>query len=427
MAAKSGEAVRAVPPPLPEKARTDWPPVVVAGAYQTAVVLMRNLARRGLRVCCFDCVSHFPGFKTVYGRGHHCPNPDLEPAAWLEFMTGLARSMECRPVLMATADQFVSAIDRHGDELEKDFIFARPKAGVQGILATKKRQYDVAALHGLAVPRTRFVRSLEELTDFASTARFPCLLKPDHFRDWQRFAPGHPLHYEKVAVAANAAELADKYRLAAPVTPELMVQEVIQGPDTAKIVYLSCYGASGERIASCLFRELRTCPIYFGSASVVEPVSDPEADAACDAFLRGIGWQGLCEIELKRDMRDSRLQMIEANPRFSLTADAAGYAGVDLGWIHYLDLIGKPVGPVYPDGRQFRHIALFRDFESYRDYLREGLATWGDLIRSYRRPVAFLDFDLHDWRVTLGNLKGLAKLLLRPWYRRIFPRRVPAA
>jgi len=404
------------------KARDDWPPVVVAGAYLTAVALMRNLARRGLTVSCFDCEPRFPGFRTVYGLGYLCPNPDESPAAWLEFMIGLARSMRCRPVLMATADQYVTAIDRHAVELEKYFRFSRPKAGVQGILATKQRQYDIAARYGLAVPRTRYVHSLDELMDFASGARFPCLLKPDHFREWQRFKPGHPLYFEKVAVARTPEELADGYRLAEPVTPHLMVQEVIQGPDTAKIVYLSCYAGSGERIGSCIVRELRTCPIYFGSASVVEPVHDPEADERCDAFLRAIGWVGLCEIELKRDERDCSLQMIEANPRYSITADAAGYAGVDLGWLHYLDLIGEAVEPVRPSTSEFRHIVLFRDFESYRDYLRDGLATWKDLIRSYRAPVGFFDFDPWDWRVTLGNMKGLGKILARPWYRRIFPR-----
>ena len=43
-------------------ARIDRPPVVVAGAYQTGVVLMRNLARRKVEVCCVDCDSSQQGF-----------------------------------------------------------------------------------------------------------------------------------------------------------------------------------------------------------------------------------------------------------------------------------------------------------------------------------------------------------------------------
>jgi hypothetical protein len=164
-------------------------------------------------------------------------------------------------------------------------------------------------------------------------------------------------------------------------------------------------------------------PIHFGSASVVEPASDPEVDSLCDQFLRSIAYRGLCEIELKRDSRDGKLKMIEANPRYSITADAAPYAGVDLGWLHYLDLIGAPVTPVAPIPRDFRHIVLFRDFETIPSYRREGLLTWGSLLWSYRPPVAFFDFDFRDWRVTASTVATLARIVASPVLRRIFPKR----
>jgi predicted ATP-grasp superfamily ATP-dependent carboligase len=176
-----------------------------------------------------------------------------------------------------------------------------------------------------------------------------------------------------------------------------------------------------------MVRQIRTTPIYFGSASVVEPTEEPEVDAICDAFLRGIGYVGLCEIELKRDSRDGVVKMIEANPRYSVTMDAAPYAGVDLGWQHYLDLIGQDVAPVAPSNLNFRHIVLIRDFATFLDYRREGLLTWAELIRSYRPPVAFFDWDLHDWRVTASTAVDLAKLLAKPLYRRIFPKRLHSA
>ncbi len=117
------------------------------------------------------------------------------------------------------------------------------------------------------------------------------------------------------------------------------------------------------------------------------------------------------------------VKMIEANPRYSVTADAAPYAGVDLGWLHYLDLIGKPVKPVQPRNRNFRHIVLYRDFACFRSYLESGLWNWRGLIRSYRPPVAFFDFDLRDRRVTADTVRELAKTLIRPAFRRIFPNR----
>jgi predicted ATP-grasp superfamily ATP-dependent carboligase len=410
-------------PANPVRAEADWPPVVVAGAFQTGVVLMRDLLRRGLRVCAFDCEPTHAGFSSVYGKSYLCPDPDTQPEAWVGFMINLAREIGGKPVLIPSADQFVSAISEHAEQLAPYFTFLRAASATQALLATKQRQYDMAASHGLPTARTRFVRTPEELEEFASSAHFPCLLKPLHCREWERLPAGHPCQGEKLALAASPEKLTEHYRGIAAYTPEVVVQEVIEGPDTAKLCYLSCYSRTGRLLGSCLVRQLRTDPIYFGSASVVEPVSDPEAHALSDAFLREIQYAGLCELELKRDSRDGKLKLIEANPRYSVTSDAAPPAGVDLGWLHYLDLIGFEVQPVRQNSFQYRHIVLRRDFKTFRSYLKAGLLSWGEFFRSYRRPVYFFDFDWRDRRISWTTLVDLTKVLLHPYMRRVIPKR----
>ena len=203
----------------------------------------------------------------------------------------------------------------------------------------------------------------------------------------------------------------------------MALQEIIEGPDDAKMVYLSCYGRGGRRLGSCMVQELRVTPIFFGSASVVVPISDPETEALCDNFFRSIAYEGLCELELKRDVRDGRVRLIEANPRYSVTADAAVYAGVDLGWLHYLDLIGEAVEkPLIWNGRKFHHIVLSRDVECFRSYLAAGLTTWREIARTYTSAVYF-DFDLRDWRLSLDTVRYVLRVLLSPVYRRFFPKR----
>ena len=222
------------------------PPVVVAGAFQTGVVLMRNLVRRKVEACCIDCDAGQPGFKTVYGKSYLCPNPDTHPADWLQFMIELSKKVGRKPVLISSADQFVTAIADHSAALEPHFIFQPASAATQALLATKKRQYEIAELNGLPIPRTRCIESVEELREFAIKAQFPCLIKPVHFREWERLPTGHPLLNEKIALAASANELEAMYDLVKGVTPAVVVQEIIEGPDDAKTVYLSCYGQGGN-------------------------------------------------------------------------------------------------------------------------------------------------------------------------------------
>jgi len=138
-------------------------------------------------------------------------------------------------------------------------------------------------------------------------------------------------------------------------------------------------------------------------------VVDPETDELCDRWLRNLGYSGVCEIETKRDRYDSRVKLIEANPRLTGNGDAAPYAGVDVCWLHYLDLIGRSVTPVAADGRDFRHIVLRADPNAIVAYWKAGLLSWRDVVHSYKRPLAFYDFDLHDWRYSAETIYLMAR------------------
>jgi predicted ATP-grasp superfamily ATP-dependent carboligase len=116
---------------------------------------------------------------------------------------------------------------------------------------------------------------------------------------------------------------------------------------------------------------------------------------------------------MKRDTRDGRLKMIEVNPRLTGGGDAAPYAGVDLCWLHYLDLIGKKPAPVAPNGRDFRHIDLRADVGAIFAYRRAGLLSWRDVIRSYKSPRAFFDFDTRDWRYSTETIYRMARTAVR--------------
>jgi D-aspartate ligase len=396
----------------PDRAAPDWPPVVVASVFQTGLNLMRDLLRRGVRTVGVDCIPEHEGFRSRYGTSHLCPNPDTHPEAWLAFMIALAKSLGQKPVLIPAADQFVSAIATHAEALHPHYLFSMASVAVQAQLATKEQQYALAAQHGLPIPRTAYIQSTAQLQAFVATARFPCLIKPRHQREWEALPPGNPLRGKKLVTVDTPAAMLAQYAHSEPLRPQVIAQEIIAGGDDTKFCYLSVYGEDSCRLAACVVREFRAHPVFFGSGSIVQPVVDPEIDTLCDAFLRAIHYVGICEIEVKRDTRDGVVRLIEANPRFSGTGDSALYTGIDIGWLHYLDLIGKHPVPVAPTRFHFRHVTLRRDIPSFEGYLQRGLLTWADIFRSYQGPLEFFDFDLRDPRPTIETLLGCAKALL---------------
>jgi hypothetical protein len=109
--------------------------------------------------------------------------------------------------------------------------------------------------------------------------------------------------------------------------------------------------------------------------------------------------------------------LIEANPRLSGGGDAAPYAGVDLCWIHYQDMIGQAVEPVTPSSKHFRHIVLRAEGTAIPEYMRAGLLSWKELINSYKPPLAFFDFDWRDWRNSLETVMAFIRSLVTSLFR----------
>jgi predicted ATP-grasp superfamily ATP-dependent carboligase len=395
------------------QAESDWPPVVVASVYQTGLNLMRNLLRRGVRTVGVDWDPSHEGFASNYGTSYLCPNPDDDPDGWVAFMIDLSRRMGTKPVIIPAADLFVSALGKHVDALREHYTFSLESIAVQTALATKEQQYALAQKFGMPTPRTDYIQSMLDMERFAATARFPCLIKPRHEREWAALPEGNKLRGQKLVTAETVGELVDAYSSTEAYQPEVVAQEIIAGGDDAKYCYLSVYGKDSRRLGYCVVHELRASEVLFGSGSLVEPVIDPEIAVICDTFLRGIGYVGICEIEVKRDTRDGAVRLIEANPRYSVTADSAYYAGVDIGWLHYLDLIGKNPAAVEANYFGFRHVVLWRDLPVLRHYVAQHIHSWRDIINSYRGPLKFFDFDLNDLNPTMMKLWVLIRYRVR--------------
>lgn len=374
----------------------DWPAVVVASAFKTGVLVARSLTKRGVRVVLVDCNPQVEGFRSIYGTTELCPNPDTAPDEWFSFMQALSQKLGGRPALLAASDQFISAIGQYADPLA-DFYRLSPSATLQAKLADKVGQVRLALANGLPAPRTLIAINEAAVAHYATETPFPVLIKPRQHRLWSAAPAGHPLHQIKAVKACDAAELMAFYRLAAALSPGVILQEMIPGPETDKRVHIAIYRRDGERLAHLTLKELRGT--RFGAPTVCEPIVDEEVAAVCDRFFQAIGYRGTCEIELIWDRRDQLPKMMDINPRFSGTGDAAMYAGIDQPWLTYLDLIEQPVQPVAPPTRHFRHIMLENDCLAIRQNLEAGTLTWRALRETYRGPLHFWDFELRDWRL----------------------------
>ena len=389
-------------------AEPGWPPAVIAGAFQLAFSAsgrssaVVSVWRRSIRIR----VNR--GSDRLTAR--HCGAQSRCRIRRLGAIHGRPCGFDGRP---ASAHFELRSV-RHRHALTTPtscnrITSSRRPAGCRDFWPTSKASIDLAARNGMPMPRTEDSAAREaEIIRLARDMHYPCLLKPTHFRQWQDFRAAIRWHFRKWRSRKTPTELIDRYRQAAH--GQSARHPAGDHPGTrhqqARLSRL-LRRATAARIGHAMFRELRCDPIGFGPATVSHPVDDPEPDQACaTSSCAAIGYVGICEIEMKWDDRDGRVKLIEANPRLSGGGDAAPYAGVDLCWIHYLDLIGQLVVPVSPRTDDFRHIVLRPEGDApCAAYWRAGmLLTWKDVRLSYKRPLAFFDLDPRDWRYSLETL-----------------------
>ena len=72
----------------------------------------------------------------------------------------------------------------------------------------------------------------------------------------------------------------------------------------------------GRPLASAVARRTRQAPMDFGrSSTFVETVDEPGVVEPALRLLQASRFTGLIEVEFKRDPRDQRFKVLDANPR----------------------------------------------------------------------------------------------------------------
>ena len=300
------------------------PPAVVVGVgWVAGLAAIRSLGRAGVRVLAVDDRDGALGFRSRYGEARLAPNRIEQRDAFVRFLADLGEG-----VAFPTHDDDLETIARHRDELALTCPF--PAWDVLGRIQDKRRQLAVAAEAGIAVPRTAD-RPTDELG-------FPVLVKPSDPTSFRR------RFGVKAFRCADRGELERRFedaRLHAP-----LVQEWIPGGDDALYTAGTYVAHDGEALGVFTGRKLLQTPREIGTARVAEARWLPALAEDALRLLRGLGFHGIAQVELKRDPRDGRFKLIEVNPRLWEWHGLASACGVDLPRIAYLDSLGERPRPV---------------------------------------------------------------------------------
>ena len=351
------------------------PPAVIFGGWAMGSSATRSLGEQGIPVYVLnggdDYLRH-SRYTTAFidvGSGEGMQDRWLE---WLETGPRGAALLPCN-------DDGVELIARNRNLLlDWGYLPVEGNDSAMITMLDKDRCYDLARELGLSAPTIVPLREAGDLANVPEDILYPCGLKPMHTHEFARHFGGRL----KVIVVNDRSELEAKWVEMQKRGLEMMVTEIVQGPDNRLWGYYSYLDEHGRPLVEFINRKLRQYPVHFGRGCYVVSDWDDEVVDASLRLLRATDYLGPSHVEWKRDVRDNRLRLIEVNARFALHNEQMRACGKDLTLVAYNRLVGRPVAAPTPVRKGVRLWYPGTDVQALFDYRSRGEITFRTWLRS---------------------------------------------
>ena len=362
---------------------------IVLAADEKALGIVRSLGRRGIRVLVLRDGSELAATASRHAwrrASWRVGSADERVDALLE----LARRRGLEDfALFPTKDETLALVASHADRLSTCFRLTTPPWPVLRLAHDKREMHRTAAAAGVPSPATWVPASRSELA--ALPCRFPVVVKPA-FKE-------HPtsLTHARAWRADDLGRLVDRYDEAQAVSPpgSVLVQELLPGAGAEQYSYAALC-LEGRPVASLVAHRLRQYPLEFGhSSSYVETTTEPEVERLGARLLEAMRFTGLAEVELKRDLRDGTLRVLDVNPRVWTWHPLGARAGVDFPFLLWRALSGDEPGRVRAR-TGVRWMRMLTDVPAAGRLLARGQLGPLAYLRSFRGPLEFSLFARDD-------------------------------
>lgn len=385
------------------------PPAVILGGIGSTVTLVRSLGRHGVPVHVLGA-----GAQTLATASRFCHasfdvggGPGLHERWW----RWLEEEGPAGAVLLPSGDDGVEFLVAYRDRLEEAGFHLPPTAGdVSLAMLDKARTYALAREVGVPCPRTWTVSTEADVAAIAGELPYPCALKPLNSHLFAAHFPGI-----KLFTADDESQLLDSLRLTAEAGVEMLVTEIVKGPEHFTWTYSAFLDDDGRPLFGLTRNKLRSEPVHFGTNCFVVTRRNAAVEELGLAFLQGVGMRGLAHVEFKWDATDGTYKLIECNHRFVNAQEVIRRAGLDFAVLVYRRALGEDIGAPPPWREGVRLWWPERDLKAALAYRREGSLTLRQWVRSLMHaPIYSPRFAVDDPGPTaLMGARRLQRLLQR--------------
>jgi predicted ATP-grasp superfamily ATP-dependent carboligase len=389
--------------------------LVLGGDFLIELGVARSLGRRGVPVW----VVGGAAAASVGGRrlaairtSRHCRRTLEWPAAGeperVAYLLDAARRHGLSGwVLIPSGDNEAALVARNHDLLSATYRLTTPAWDTLRWTYDKRRTYELAERVGVPVPETWRPQRMEDLDDIDEA--LPVVLKPAMKDLVNRFTAA------RAWPARTPEQLRRLYADAVSLVPAetVLVQRLVPGGGAAQVSF-ACLADRGRIVAELTARRSRQYPADFGQGStLVESVDIPELREPCARLIAELGYDGLMELEFKRDEEDGSYRLLDMNARPWVWHPLGAAAGVDFPHLLYRVATGEDVGAGLrgKPGRRWVHLAI--DAPAAVLAMRTGRLRARDYLRSLRRPLQLAALAADDPLPALADVGLLAAGAMR--------------
>ena len=375
---------------------------LVVGGDHPGLGVVRSLGRRGVPVYVLDdqrCISSWSRYAT---RAIQVDNI-LDERKTVDAVLEVGRRFNLKGwILIATRDETVAAFSRYRTKLADIFTVTTDEWESIQWAWDKNKTYELAAKLEIPCPKTFNALTADDLRSLYS--HLPLAIKPA-IRENFFYATG-----AKAWRANTIEQLHLLYeRAARQIKPnEILLQEIIPGDGREQYSYCA-YVRNGRPHSTLTARRLRQHPREFGrAATYVETTESPIVEELSERFLRAMNYNGLVEIEYKRDARDNKFKLLDVNARAWGFHSLGSACGVDFTYLLYADQLGLPIQSARA-GAGVGWVRLLTDIPTAILDIAHGSLSLGTYIKSLRSARVESVFSWKD------PLPSMAEVVLLPY------------
>jgi len=352
-------------------------PVLIMGGRENALSLVRRFGAAGI-------ITRVSGPRDCWGMNsrfcsssYPVPRNQSDEAFWQQLLLTDNHPELDNSLLIPGSDVAINFIATNRDKLQSRFLMVDNTAEMELALLDKRQTLKLAKSAGVATPNFWDARNENDLDRIRQSIVFPVMVKPITSHEFIRVFGQKLFIIEK-----DFDKLAEKVRLSWSENLEVMVIEMIPGPDSqlsSYYTYIDKHHQSHFDYTKCIVRRY---PVNRGLACFHKNTWLPDTANAGRQFFQGIGFTGFGNIEFKLDPRDNVLKVIEANARFTAAQEMIVQSGAPIDFIYYCVATGQPAPQFSSYNENLTYWYGLRDLLAFLQMKKSGSITTRQWIQS---------------------------------------------